>query len=85
MKMILFLLVARAGTCLHQLRDDLMVIGQREVLEEAQTGQIANRGMMILHDLHQPTSTTPGSETERKLELRHYLAKVVKLKYANTE
>jgi len=78
-----FLRVAPAGTCLHQLRDDLMAIGRREVLEEAQTGQIANRGMTILHDLHQPTSTTHGPETERKRELRHYLAKVVKMKYAN--
>lgn len=83
MKMTPFLLVAPAGTCLHQLRDDPMVIGQREVLEEAQTGQIANRGMTILHDRHQPTSTTPGPETERKLELRHYLGKVVKMKYTN--
>jgi len=57
-----------------------MVIGQREVLEEAQTGLIANSGMTILHDLHQPTSTTPGLETERKLELHHYLAKVVEMK-----
>ena len=81
--MTLFLLVAPAGTCLHQLQDDLMAIGQREVLEEAQIGQIANRSMMILHDLHQPTSTTPGPETERKLELHHYLAKVVKMKYTN--
>lgn len=83
--MTLFLLVTQAGTYLHQLQEDLMVTGQREVLEEAQTGQIANRGMMILHGLHQPTSTTPGPETERKLELHHYLAKVVKLKYANIE
>ena len=83
MRMIPFLLVAPAGTCLHQLRGDLMVIGQREVLEEAQTGQIANRGMMILHDLHQPTSTIPGSEIERKLEQLHYLAKVVTVRCAN--
>jgi hypothetical protein len=81
MRMTLFLLVAPAGTCLHQLQGDLMVTGQREVLEEAQTGWIANRGMMILHDLHQPTNTTPGSETERKLVRLHYLAKVVKMRY----
>jgi hypothetical protein len=62
-----------------------MVIGQREVLEEAQTGRIANRGMNTLPDLHQPISTTPGPETERKLELQHYLAKVVKLTYTNIE
>jgi len=38
MKMTPFLLVAPAGTCLHQLQDDLMAIGQREVLEGAQIG-----------------------------------------------
>lgn len=78
--MTLFLLVAPAGTCLHQLQGDLMVIGLREVLEEAQTGQIANRGVMILHDLHQPTNITLGPEIERKLEQHHYLAKVVKMR-----
>jgi hypothetical protein len=78
MRMILSLLVAPAGTCQRQLQDDLIVIGQREVLEGAQTGQTANRGMMRPHDLHLLTSTIPGSEIERKLEQHHYLAKVVK-------
>lgn len=57
-----------------------MVIGQRGVLEEAQTGQTANRGMMRPHDLHLLTSTIPGSVIGRKLEQLHYLAKVVRRK-----
>jgi len=55
-----------------------MVIGQREILEEAQRGWAANRGTMRPHDLHLLISTIPGPEIERKLEQLHYLAKVVK-------
>jgi hypothetical protein len=78
MRTILSLLVAPAGTCQHQLQDGLIVIGQRGVLEGAQTSQIANRGMMRPHDLHLLTSTIPGSEIERKPEQLHYLEKVVR-------
>jgi hypothetical protein len=82
MRTILFLLVAPAGTCPHRLRDDLIVIGQREVPKEAQISLTANRGMMRLLDLLLPTSITPGPEIERKLEQLHYPAEVTEMRYA---